>query len=153
MTLYVCAKWLPSCPTLCDPTARILCPWDSPGRNTGVGCHTLLEGIFPTQGSNLRLLCVSCISRQVLYHSCHLGSPWAWFRESSQERHRLLGLAASSGSCHPPRAAGAGQTSCTWRAAWQRSKLFKKETASLVETLSIWDNSSWIPVSWGKSSK
>ena len=34
---------------------RILCPWDSPGKNTGVGCHALLQGIFPTQGSNLCL--------------------------------------------------------------------------------------------------
>ena len=42
-----------SCLTLCDP-ARPLCPWDSPGKNTGVGCHSLLQGIFPTQGSNLR---------------------------------------------------------------------------------------------------
>ena len=38
-----------SCPTLWDP-ARLFCPWDSPGRNTGVGCHFLLQGIFPTQG-------------------------------------------------------------------------------------------------------
>ena len=29
--------------------ARLLCPWDSPGTNTGVGCHFLLQGIFPTQ--------------------------------------------------------------------------------------------------------
>ena len=39
--------------------ARLLCPWDSPGKNTGVGCHFLLQRIFPTQGSNpclLRLL-------------------------------------------------------------------------------------------------
>ena len=28
------------------------CPWNSPGKNTGVGCHFLLQGIFPTQGSN-----------------------------------------------------------------------------------------------------
>ena len=35
---------------------RILCPWDSPGKNTGVGCHSLLQGIFLTQGSNLGLL-------------------------------------------------------------------------------------------------
>ena len=35
-----------------QPT-RIPCPWDSPGKNTGVGCHFLLQGIFPTQGSNL----------------------------------------------------------------------------------------------------
>ena len=34
----------------------LLCPWDSPGKNTGVGCHALLQGIFPTQGSNPCLL-------------------------------------------------------------------------------------------------
>ena len=32
-------------------TASLLCPWESPGRNTGVGCHALLKGIFLTQGS------------------------------------------------------------------------------------------------------
>ena len=35
--------------------AKLLCPWDSPGKNTGMGCHALLRGIFPTQGSNLCL--------------------------------------------------------------------------------------------------
>ena len=44
--------------TLCDPMdyvypARFLCPWDSPGKNTGVNCHFLPQGNFPTQGSNL----------------------------------------------------------------------------------------------------
>ena len=38
-------------------SARLLCPWDSPGRDTGVGCHFLLQGIFLTQGSN-SLLCL-----------------------------------------------------------------------------------------------
>ena len=33
-----------------QPTRRILCPWDSPGKNTGVGCHFLLQGIFPDPG-------------------------------------------------------------------------------------------------------
>ena len=33
-----------SCPTLCDPTDH--CPWDFPGKDTGVGCHFLLQGIF-----------------------------------------------------------------------------------------------------------
>ena len=41
------AKLLQSCPILCDPIdwqpTRLLCPWDSPGRNTGVGCHFLLQ--------------------------------------------------------------------------------------------------------------
>ena len=36
--------------------ARLLCPWEFPGRNTGVGCHFLLQGIFLTQASNPRLL-------------------------------------------------------------------------------------------------
>ena len=35
--------------------AMLLCPWDSPGKNSGVCCHALLQGIFPTQGSNLCL--------------------------------------------------------------------------------------------------
>ena len=38
--------------------ARLLCTWDSPGKNTGMGIHFLLQGIFPTQGSNPRLLCL-----------------------------------------------------------------------------------------------
>ena len=41
---------------------RLLCPWDSLGRNTGVGCHSLLQGIFLTQGLNLDLL----FCRQIL---------------------------------------------------------------------------------------
>ena len=36
--------------------ARLLCPWDFPGKNIGVGCHFLLQGIFSTHGSNLHLL-------------------------------------------------------------------------------------------------
>ena len=39
---------------------RLLCPQDFPGKNTGVGCYFLLEGLFLTQGSNLRLLHVLC---------------------------------------------------------------------------------------------
>ena len=36
--------------------ARLLCRWDSPGKNTGAGCHVLLQGIFPSQGCNPHLL-------------------------------------------------------------------------------------------------
>ena len=36
----------------------LLCLWDFPGKNTGVGCHLLLQGIFPTQGLNPQLLCL-----------------------------------------------------------------------------------------------
>ena len=31
---------------------QVLCPWDFPGKSTGAGCHFLLQGIFPAQGSN-----------------------------------------------------------------------------------------------------
>ena len=51
---------LQSCPTLRDPLVytptRLLCPWASPSKNTGVGCHFLLQGTFPAQGLNPRLL-------------------------------------------------------------------------------------------------
>ena len=52
-------------------SASLLCPWSSPGKNTGVGCHSLLQGIFPTQGLNPGLL--HC--RRILYHLSHQGNP------------------------------------------------------------------------------
>ena len=51
--------------------ARLLCPWNSPGKNTGVGCHSLSQGIFPTEGSNPGLL--HC--RQILYLLRHQRTP------------------------------------------------------------------------------
>ena len=42
--------------TLWTVARQALCPWDFPGKNTGVSCHFLLQGMFPTQGSNLSLL-------------------------------------------------------------------------------------------------
>ena len=62
------------CLTLCNPMDCRLpgsSPWHSPGKNTGVGCHFLLWGIFPTQGSNLGLL--HC--RRLLYHLSHQVGP------------------------------------------------------------------------------
>jgi len=52
-------------------------PWNSPGQNTGVGSHYLLQGIFPTQGSNPGL--PHC--RQILYQLSHQGSPCPYGRE------------------------------------------------------------------------
>ena len=54
--------------------ARLLCPRDSPGKNTGVGCYFLLQGIFPTQESNLSLLSLLHCT-QILYPLNHQGSP------------------------------------------------------------------------------
>ena len=58
-SLYVHAQSCPNSFVTCGLwPARLLCPWDSPGKNTGVGCHALLQGIFQTQGSNPHLLCL-----------------------------------------------------------------------------------------------
>ena len=60
-----------SCLTSCNSTDLPgSSPWDSPGKNTGVGCHSHLQGIFETQGSNPGLL--HC--RQNLYYLIHQGS-------------------------------------------------------------------------------
>ena len=71
LPVRVCAQLLQSCPTLCNPIdyspPGSSCPRDSPGKNTGVGCHTLLQHMFPTQGSNPCLLwLLHC--RWILYH-------------------------------------------------------------------------------------
>ena len=47
-----------SCKVTSVVCASLLCPWDSPGKNTGVGCRVLLQGTFPTQGLNLNLFCL-----------------------------------------------------------------------------------------------
>ena len=64
-----------SCPTLCNPIDCSLpdsfAHGDSPGNKTGVGCHALLQGSFPTQGLNPDI--PQC--RQILYHLSHQGSP------------------------------------------------------------------------------
>ena len=57
-------------PMDCSPSGSSI-HGDSPGKNTGVGCHALFQGIFPTQGSNPDL--PHC--KQILYHLRHQGSP------------------------------------------------------------------------------
>ena len=54
--------------------ARILCPWMFPGKNTGVGCRFLLQGILPIQGW-IHVSCIPCIGRQILDLLSHHGSP------------------------------------------------------------------------------
>ena len=56
-----------------QPT-RLLCSWNSPDKNTGVGCHSLLQGIFPTQGWNL----ASCVAGRSFTYS-FLSEPPCWW--------------------------------------------------------------------------
>ena len=64
---------------------RLLCPWNSPGKNTGAGSHFLLQRIIPTQGSN------SCLphGRQILYHLSHQETPHLHYK-SMQVLHSIL---------------------------------------------------------------
>ena len=77
----------------------LLCPWDSPGKNTGVGCHFLFRGIFPTQRLNPGLL----YCRQTLYLLSH------------QRRDRLPTPVFLSFSC------GSAGISLQCRETWVRS--------------------------------
>ena len=65
---------------------RLLCPWNFPGKNTSVGCHFLLQGIFPTQGSNLWFLPLQHWQMDsLLLH--HLGIPCK-FKQQQQQKTR-----------------------------------------------------------------
>ena len=68
----LCAKSLQLCPIFCNPMdyspPGSTVHADSPGKNTGVGCHSLLQGIFPTQGSKSGLL----YCRQTDNHLLHI---------------------------------------------------------------------------------
>ena len=55
LLLFCCVGFFATPLTVARPT-RLLCLWDSPGKNTGVGCHFLLQGNFLTQGLKLYLL-------------------------------------------------------------------------------------------------
>ena len=70
----LCVLVAQSCPALRPHGLQftsLLCPWNSPGKNVGVGCHLFLQEISPAQGSNPSLLQY----RQVLYHLSHQESP------------------------------------------------------------------------------
>ena len=76
LPMYVCVSWSESVSCSVEsaslwPYGRSLCPLDSPGKDTGVGCHSSLQGIFLMRGSNPRL--PHC--RQILYSLSHQGSP------------------------------------------------------------------------------
>ena len=71
--------------------ARLLCPWDFPGKNTGVGCHSLLQGIFLNQGSNPGLNCGQTLPSEPLQFSSVrslscvwlFATPWTAARQAS----------------------------------------------------------------------
>ena len=74
--------------------ARLLCLWDFPNKDTGVGCHFLFQGFFPTQGSNIcLLLLLHC--RQILYY-------WATREAHSKPNTEIRKFAAEKSFMSPP---------------------------------------------------
>ena len=67
---HVCALSCLTLQTHGQKHSRLLCPWNFPGKSTGVGCHLLLQGIFPTQGWNPQAPCWQADS----FPPHHLGS-------------------------------------------------------------------------------
>ena len=136
---YVCAKSLQSCPILCNPMdcgpTRLLCPFSRQEYWSGFAMSSL-QGIFPTRDQT-RISYVSCISRRVLYHSCHLVT---WYTNS-----------CSSLSCisHHPVSTMARARAHTWevkscccscrpsRKSQDRTVLSKPPVQSLVPSLEM----------------
>ena len=85
--------------------SRLLCPWDSPGRHTGAGCHFLLQGIFLTQESNPRLLCLLHWQADP-YHCATWEASWLqsfqFSRSVVSDSLQPHGLQHSRGSCLSP---------------------------------------------------
>ena len=64
-----------SCLSLCDPK-----DYSSPGKNAGVGCHALFQGIYPTQGSNLSLTSPALVGG--FFNTCVTWEAWRYVGES-----------------------------------------------------------------------
>ena len=78
---------------------ELLCPWKSPGENTGVGGHSLLQGIFPTQRSNPHVLCLLLWQADSLPLS-HLGSSEVHFRSTLNNRKGKFLIATTKMLAH-----------------------------------------------------
>ena len=84
---------------------RLFCPWNTPGKSTGVGCHSLLQGIFPTQG--LHLSCLHC--KQTFYRLSYQGSSfvyhfpnlWPLWGKISGELRNMDMLPCKADKCPP----------------------------------------------------
>ena len=91
---------MPSCiqlfATLWTAAHQLLCPWDSPGKNTGVGCHTLFQDIFPTRDQS-PVSCITYIGRQVLYTSATWKGHTGYLEWSNSESESTLGDARGQG--------------------------------------------------------
>ena len=121
-----------------EPT-RLLCPWDSPGKNTGVGCHAFLQGIFPTRGSDPRLVHLQHWQTGSL-PPAPPGKPHPvlqWFSDHSPQAPGFPGNLALKLPAHPP-----GDS------ALPAATLQKEEKATAVTACRRWHAKQFHPA-WG----
>ena len=128
-----------------QPT-RLLCPWDFPGKDTGVGCYFLLQGIFPIQGLNMGLL--HC--RQILYLLNYKGSSLLCLPpgEFPTPRTELMSpaLQADSLLSEPP-----GKPNSSWAISNPKRWCCESATLSMPANLGNsavenWNGSVFIPI-------
>ena len=119
--------------TACSPPGSSV-HGDSPGKNAGVDCHALLQGIFPIQGSNPSLL--HC--RRILYHLSHQESPrildWVAYpspKGSSQPKNRM-GVSCITGYQGSLRLA-ALQPAIIWKARLAAQRLYQVRLSLAIE--------------------
>ena len=134
-----------SCLTLCDPIDDCLPGFsvhgDSPGKNTGVGCHALLQRIFPTQGLNPGL--PHC--KQILYHLSQL------YSKLKKKKLRPTSLGRSCDFTHliSLLLLCSYYILCTAKAIWGIQKKFHQSSHSLFISLLIHSemvlNTYWLP--------
>ena len=91
--------------------ARLLCPWNSPGKNPGVRSHSLLQGTFPTQGSNPGLL----HWRQILYYLSHQEPACQAWDIIDSSPIPELGRSPGGGHGNPLQYSWEGEFSLFWR--------------------------------------
>ena len=120
---------------------RLLRPWNFPGKSTGVGCHFLLQGIFPTQGSNLGLLHL----RQTLYHLSHQEAVIMKYYLALKKKKKKRGMvpyATRWMSLEDIMLSQNGQSQkekCAWLHLCDVAKIVK-----LIGTVIAW----WLPGTW-----
>ena len=125
---------------------RLLCPWDSPGKNTGVGSHSLLQRIFPTQGLNPSFLhcreILSCLSHQ----KALCGKHEYWSKKASSQMDKEISLwIHRSFSLSLWWSPNPNADILTWKEAWHHHYIISIISISLFHAL-------WRVALWGSGS-
>ena len=145
--MFVRAKSLQSCPTLCNAMdCSLPDSWlsNSPGKNTGVGCHALFQGIFPTLGANLVKQSLYQLSHQGILSSRCLrqfvkGEPLNQLSDGNQAWHRgmeLTPILPMAHNLHPKPSLPDPSSSRLWAS-------LPKDAISCVRRSASFPGSSW----------